>query len=254
MKTAFRRIAWPTTHGWAILGLGAGLLATFIVLAEDVWHREGFRWDAPIMWALHGWSRPALDGLMWALTQTGAAGATLLAVGLTAWFARRRQWPDAIAVAAAFSGAVILNGLLKGLFVRPRPTLFQPGALASGYSFPSGHVAASTATYGVLAVYLWRAGQRWAALLVGAWVGVVALTRVYLGVHFPSDTVAALASSGLWVLLVFTARDLWVAPRIRRSHPSATTLRRFTPTSCASCTLMAGDPTTPQIPSALQEF
>ncbi len=215
MKPALRRISWPSLHGWAIISLGGGLLGLFLALAEDVWFREHFRWDAPIMLAIHTWSRPALDALMWALTQTGAGGAALLAIGMVAWFARQRQWRDAVTVAAAFGGAVGLNALLKGVFVRPRPTLFQPVTVASGFSFPSGHVAASAAAYGVLAVYLWRAGQRWAALLAGAWVGVVAFTRIYLGVHFPSDTVAALASSSLWVLLVFTARDLWVTPSVR---------------------------------------
>lgn len=194
---------------WALgLVLILGLVAVFTALAEDVWFREGFSWDAPIMLAVHRFNQPSVDQLMWILTQTGEAGAIAVAATMAFWFWRRGRWVDVATIMTSLGGAAALNATLKLVFARPRPAVFTPLAVESGFSFPSGHVTASVAVYGALAIYLWRGGHRLAAVLSGAWILVVAFTRVYLGVHYPSDTLAALAFTSLWVILVIALRDL----------------------------------------------
>jgi undecaprenyl-diphosphatase len=198
------RVVFRWLLGFVII---SGLVALFTDLAEDVWFREGFTWDAPIILAIHRLSNPAMDIVMKAVTLTGGSVAIILAVVLVVWFARKHKYLDAATIAISLSGGAALNSILKGLLSRPRPGLFPPLVHASGFSFPSGHVAASVAVYGFLAVLLWRHGHRALAILSGAWVLVVAVSRIYLGVHYPSDALGAIAFSTLWLMLVFVVRD-----------------------------------------------
>ena len=179
------------------------LTVVFVKLAEDVWFQEGFSWDAPIILAIHNLSNPTLDTGMRFVTQTGETGAIIIAIILAVWFAWKCRQIEALSVLVAFGGAVGINSLLKLLFARPRPNLFSPLVVESGFSFPSGHVTASVAVYGFLAVLLWQNKHRVWALLSGSWVFVVAFSRIYLGVHYPSDTIAASAFTSLWLIVVF---------------------------------------------------
>lgn len=178
------------------------LVVVFAKLAEDVWFQEGFIWDAPIILALHQLGIPTLDAFMRFVTQSGETGSILIAVGLAAWFTWKKRHVEAISVLIAFGGAVVINSLLKLLFARPRPHLFTPLVVESGFSFPSGHVTASVAAYGFLAVVLWQNKRYGWALLSAVWVLLVAASRIYLGVHYPSDTIAAIASAGSWLVVV----------------------------------------------------
>ncbi len=186
-----------------VLALGA----IFTELAEDVWFREGFAWDAPLILALHQLSRPWLDTIMRIVTQTGEGGAIALAIALAAWFLRRRRTLNAVTVVISLAGAAALNTVLKLLLARPRPALFPPLVTESGFSFPSGHVTAAVAVYGLLAVLLWRGRHRLWAVASAAWVFVVAVSRIYLGVHYPSDTLGSLTFATLWLMVILAIRD-----------------------------------------------
>jgi membrane-associated phospholipid phosphatase len=175
-------------------------------LAEDVWFQEGFSWDAPIILAIHQLSNPTLDTLMRLITQTGEIGAITVAIILAGWFAWKHRYLDAVTILIALCGAVAINTIFKLVFARPRPNLFPPLVMENGFSFPSGHVTASVAVYGFLAVMLWQSNHRGLALLSGAWVLLVAISRIYLGVHYPSDTIAAIAFASLWLIVVFYIR------------------------------------------------
>ena len=100
-------------------------------------------------------------------------------------------------------GNVILNSLLKLLFARPRPNLFPPVVTETSFSFPSGHAMTAVAVYGLLSLLLWQRGRHSWALLAGLWVPLVALSRVYLGVHYPSDVLASLALGTVWLVIVW---------------------------------------------------
>ena len=178
------------------------LIVVFAKLAEDVWFQEGFSWDAPVILAIHQLGNPTLDAMMRFITQTGETGAIMIAIVLAGWFGWKHRQIESLSVLIAFGGAAAINSLLKLLFARPRPHLFPPLVVESGFSFPSGHVTASVAAYGFLAFVLWQNKHRVWALLSVAWVFLVAISRIYLGVHYPSDTIAAIASASLWMVVV----------------------------------------------------
>ncbi|MCX6050405.1 MAG: phosphatase PAP2 family protein, partial [Chloroflexi bacterium] len=131
---------------------------------------------------------------------------------LAFWFYWRRQPHQAILLVTTFGSAVWINALLKLVFARSRPLLFPPLVLETDYSFPSGHAVAAISLYGLLAVLLWRQRHYGWALLAGVWVLAVAVSRVYLGVHYPSDVLASLTIGGLWLYGAFFVFD-WVEGR-----------------------------------------
>jgi membrane-associated phospholipid phosphatase len=121
---------------------------------------------------------------------------TLLAVAVAVWCWLRGRRRDAIYLLAVRAAVVVLGFILKEAVARARPSLPQPVAHASGYSFPSGHALGAAALYTSLAVVAagW-AGRSWRVALAAVAVVVplaVATTRVLLGVHFPSDVAAGL--------------------------------------------------------------
>lgn len=189
---------------WLVaLGLLLAAVALFLELAEDVWLNEGFSWDVTIMLDIHTLSRPWLDKLFWLITQTGGLLIFLPVAGTAVWFWRRDQQKGTWLVLASFGGALLLNSLLKLLFARPRPNVFPPLTTETSYSFPSGHAMSAVAVYGLLALLLWRRGKRGWAVLAGCWVPLVALSRVYLGVHYPGDVLASLALGIIWLIIVW---------------------------------------------------
>jgi undecaprenyl-diphosphatase len=147
---------------------------------------------------LHDW--PAVTGI------------TVLLVLYLAW---RREWRWATTVILVVPGGMLLNVLLKVAFHRTRPTLSGLAAALHSYSFPSGHVMAATLTYGVAAAYLitrlasWR-GKVLTVLAACCLVALVAFSRVYLGVHYVSDVVAAASAGVTWLASSIMAADaLW---------------------------------------------
>jgi undecaprenyl-diphosphatase len=177
-------------------------------LAEDVWLKEGFSWDAPLMRAIHRLSTPWLDAIMKGITFTASSAAVVLAAGIALWLWHgQRKRLEALAVIVTLTGSVAINTILKLVFARPRPDIFPPLTVEHSYSFPSGHTSTAIALYGLIAVLLWRAHHRGWALLSGLWVLLVALSRVYLGVHYPSDVLGSLALGVLWIFAVTFVYD-----------------------------------------------
>lgn len=182
--------------------LGSTAMRVFLELGEDVWLREVFAWDAPTMLAIHSLQTPRLDWFMKASTMAGSYGATIVTVAVALKFRRRRHKDKLAALLVSVVGAATMNGLLKMFFARPRPSVFPPFSVEHTYSFPSGHTITAVALYGYLAILLWPEGYRLLALLVGSLIPIVGFSRIYLGVHYPSDILGAMALGTLWVLLV----------------------------------------------------
>ncbi len=196
------------SHWLLSLILVFGAAFTFLELAEDVWLNEGFSWDVPLMRDVHRLSTPWLDTVMKSITFTASSVVIVLAAGLTLWLWRwQKRRLDALASIVTLSGSVAITTILKLVFARPRPAVFPPLAVEHSYSFPSGHTSTAVAFYGLLAVLLWRAHHRGLGLLSGLWVLAVALSRVYLGVHYPSDVLGSLTLGVLWVFAVMVVYD-----------------------------------------------
>jgi membrane-associated phospholipid phosphatase len=205
-RAALRTGARVAGRRWrGLLGLFLGILLPLIafgVLAEDVWEGDGIAWDEPVLRAVHAHASPATDRWMVALTRVGYQWGTVPgAVLLVAWLVYRRRRRDAVFATLAVGGAGVLVTMLKLLFRRVRPDLWVSVAPETDYGFPSGHATLNTALAATLVVLLWRTRWRWPAVAVGIiWVLAVDLSRLYLGVHYPSDVSAGTLGALAWVL------------------------------------------------------
>ena len=194
-----RRDPWP----W--VGLACAL--AFIVLATLVVRRGGLAFDEPLAAALQGLPIPV--GFWEACTFLG--GATILipvgvAFVLAAGLSRRLRL--ALIIAFVLITAALFTEVVKELVARPRPTV-EPLVPASGYSFPSGHTLNSTVTYGLLALVARRSrlplAVRRAALVVAVTIPLlVGLSRIALGVHWPTDVLAGWLAGVAFVALAVT--------------------------------------------------
>ncbi len=145
----------------------------------------------------------------------------LAAAGFIAFLLWRRDWRWVIVGLTAVGGGVALNTALKLAFHRERPTLSGLAAALHTYSFPSGHTLAATVLYGVFAGYLLtitRSRARRTGIIAAAVtiVLLVAFSRLYLGVHYLSDVLAAMAEGVAWLALCYTATDTLMARYRRR--------------------------------------
>ncbi len=198
------------------LGTGALLLIAaawlFGAIAEDVATSDRLTvLDVEIARRLREHATPALTRWMLAVTDlhsTIAVSCYAAIVGSAlAW---RREWRRLAAVFVCVAGGLTLNVLMKLAFHRARPVLNDPLLTLTSYSFPSGHVAGSTLMYGLVVAWIFARTRRpllRALAVVGAAaaIALVAFTRVYLGVHYLSDVVAAFAEGVAWLALCLSA-------------------------------------------------
>lgn len=191
----------------------------FIDLAGDVWLQEGLEWDVPVMQAIHTFSTPLMDTIFTVITHTAGTAIIIPIVLVCGWLWYQRQFYRLALLIVSVVGNGLLNLSLKLLFERPRPDVFPPVMAESSFSFPSGHTASAVAFYGVLAVFLWEDRRRGLALLCGLWVLLVAFSRVYLGVHYPSDVLASFSLGVVWVILVILNDERRAAKN--RQHQTA---------------------------------
>lgn len=202
---------WPR-----VLALFAAIavpLYAFGALAEDVWEHESFPWDQPVLLYLHSFASPRLDRVVVFVTNLGMGYGTIPAsLLLVVWLVYRRRRRDAVFATVAIGGVAIIETLLKLLFHRVRPHLWAGVVTETDYGFPSGHATVNTAFAVTLAMLAWRTRWRWPVLaFAAAWVATIDLTRLYLGVHYPSDVLAGTTGA-----LAFVAGLARILPR---DHP-----------------------------------
>ncbi len=173
----------------------AACAAVAAILGREVAEGETRRVDGAILESIHRHGAPLLDGVAAFATFMGGPGVVALALALLAYVFLRVARRDAAIMATGMVVAEVLDLVLKELFDRVRPDLWLRAAV-SGESFPSGHALASTVIYGLVA---YTVARRWPGhtTLVGAIaalvVAAIAWSRLYLGVHWPSDVVAGVA-------------------------------------------------------------
>jgi len=146
-----------------------------------------------------------------------AAFSVILAIAL----ARRHKWYWVLSLALTITGGMLLNLAIKLAFHRGRPVWEDPIITLATPSFPSGHTAAATLFYGFLGVYLISHVTGLAvriAVAIGCLVMVmlVAFSRMYLGVHYPSDVLAAMSASTAWLVMCLAG-----VRRLSKRHASA---------------------------------
>lgn len=182
-----------------------GVLVPFLVFgwfAHKVRRHRVFSFDDPTLLDIHHYASPFLDKLAVVVAVlAGPAGMVPLCALIFAllW---RQGWPRIAGFwATAVGGSALLNLAAKGAFERVRPDLWLSVRPEHSWSFPSGHAMASMAFASALCCLAWRTRWRWPALCFAlVFVPLVAFTRAYLGVHYPSDLMAGWAASCAWVL------------------------------------------------------
>lgn len=206
-----------------LLSLAAAFLSIFLFawLAEGVAKDQTAQFDSYIRAAVHQWTNPALTRLMFAATWMGSIGLAIVAVLAFALFRHFLWRRAAIWLLVTLAGAAILVIGLKTAFHRPRPVPFF-GALPETYSFPSGHSLFSFCLYGVLAGLLAdRARSPLLRILIwivsATLIFSIGLSRIYLGVHYPSDVLAGYLAGAIWVSTMLALDRL----RLRRSQCSS---------------------------------
>ena len=185
-----------------IIAIG-GTLA-FAKLGE--WVREGGTqtYDVAALQWMQTHHSPLLTRIMTELTFLGTGTVVLTIVGVVAMFLWHTEHKhSARLLLASVAGGILLNNALKLWFARPRPEVFERLTETASSSFPSGHAMSATVCYGTVAYLVMRLQKRhWSRVLTGitAFILIVGIctTRLYLGVHYPSDVIAGMIIGLAW--------------------------------------------------------
>ncbi len=216
----------PATRALIVVSLAVAVcgLALFSWLADEVFAGHTQRFDAAVRGWVHQFATPELTRAMIAISAMGSSVLFAVFIVSVVVFLRKKWRRAAIWMLLTMAGGLILEVALKQAFHRTRPEAYF-GVEPRSYSFPSGHSLMSFCIYGVLAGLLTARIQShalrfliWsgAAVLVAA----IGLSRIYLGVHYPSDVVAGYLAAAVWVGTLVTA-DRIRSRRRRRAADKA---------------------------------
>nr|WP_310234481.1 phosphatase PAP2 family protein [Luteimonas terrae] len=177
----------------------------FMELADEVHEAEAIPFDEPILLFAQEAAREGFTRAFLFFSEIGyAKGVVPVDIGLVLVLLALKRWRDALFVAVATGGSALLNLATKQLFARDRPSLWESIAPEATYSFPSGHAMGSMTLAAVLVLLAWPTRARWGVIAAMAvFVPMVGLSRVYLGVHYPSDILAGWAAASVWVVGVY---------------------------------------------------
>ena len=216
----------PLFEAAILASLAVAVLALFLFawLGNEVLQGDTQHFDTVVRMWVHRFASPAMTSAMKAISLLGydiLIAELLIAFAFFAWLRWRRA---AVWLAVAMAGSLALDMTLKYAYHRARPTAFF-GVAPHSYSFPSGHALCSFCFYGILAgllsartkslawrLIIWTA----AALLVIA----VGLSRIYLGVHYPSDVLAGYLAAAVWVGAVIVLDHVRKVRSSRRIAPN----------------------------------
>jgi membrane-associated phospholipid phosphatase len=235
-----RRFAPGEAAGLALtLGLAAVLAlgVSFGQILDHVLDGEGVAMaDHPVTRFLAEHREPWLITIATVITDMGSpVGATVLATVVGVTVARiRRSWLPLVVMVLGAGGIGLINMAVKRLVSRDRPSLSTAVVGEDGFSFPSGHTVGTTVVWllsawmiGCWVIGGWSSGRRagrttvWTAALL--MIIAVGTTRVFLGVHYPSDVLAAWVLGGAWAVTVALVANVWQQSYIklrpsRRAH------------------------------------
>lgn len=190
-------------------------LQIFGSLAEDIWEQQGgFPWDVPILLAIHQTASPQLDVFVTHLTKFGVfLGVVPASFVIAGILLLQKRWNWLTYFLVTLLGSTLINRVTKVLLHRVRPHLWQSPAPEFDYGFPSGHAMATMSFVAALSIMAWHTRWRWWVIgLGGIFVIAIGWTRLYLGVHYPSDVLAGWMASLAWTIGV----SLLLKPAFKR--------------------------------------
>lgn len=195
-------------HGGRLVLLFLCLLVPlwlFVELADEVHELEVFYFDDPLLWRAHALAGPALDRFFVFMSAIGYQwGVVPVDLALTVGLLVARRWREATFAGASLAGSALLNLATKQFFQRDRPTLWESIAPEHTFSFPSGHAMGSATLAMVVVLLCWHTRWRWLVVALAALFALtVGASRIYLGVHYPSDILGGWAAGIAWVSGVY---------------------------------------------------
>jgi undecaprenyl-diphosphatase len=209
---------------WLISLLCLIAFGVFAILIDT--HRI-YSFDLRLIRFWQGMESPGMTRLAEALSASGTTkpvvGIALLVMAFL-FFVLRRRW-ELLTVVMALGGSTLLNSAVKNAVGRERPSLHRIVEEA-GYSFPSGHAMAALSLYGVTAYLLWRhVGSGWGRTLIAAiaaiYILAIGASRIYLGVHYPSDVIGGYLLSGCWLAATIGTFQSLQARSVRSASSAA---------------------------------
>jgi undecaprenyl-diphosphatase len=208
--------------GLALLILSA---LAFWSIAEDIVSQEALiQFDGAVVLAIHANSSPILVQMMIIISLAGSQAPLVITTILALFFILRRRWQDLFLLIVTIVGGELLDYLLKFSVQRARPVFPNPFVTASGFSFPSGHAMESMVFYGLIAYLLMRDSKRSAEqilifLIFVLVVLLVGFSRIYLGVHYPSDVLGGYFAGIAWLVVTINGSELLYRLQHRSSAP-----------------------------------
>ncbi|MCL5733679.1 MAG: LssY C-terminal domain-containing protein, partial [Patescibacteria group bacterium] len=206
------------------LAISLFLWGFFSVVEDIIFRNDLYLVDLRVVNLMSALRTPVLNRIMLFITDFGEwQMITLLSLIVILMLLRRRKISQLFTLAAGVVGGVLLFSLTKIISHRSRPPLFDRIFPVGGYSFPSGHSVMAVVFYGLLTYFLIRVVKKWrikAAIFLGGifFVFLIGLSRVYLGVHYPTDVVGGWMLGFFWLAIIITALEI----RIRYFPPSHT--------------------------------
>lgn len=189
---------------WAFL-ISVISLIGFSLMAIVISLKDILAFDRVIMSFIQGLETPSLTAIMKFFTLMGSFKmiALIAIIVIIFLYIVLKHRSELILFTIVIIGARILNRFLKEFFQRTRPD-FHRLIEIGGYSFPSGHAMNAMAAYGILTFLLWRhissrRGRTFLIVLSSLFILMIGISRIYLGVHYPSDIIAGYLASGFWV-------------------------------------------------------
>jgi len=205
--------------GFFVLGGFVGaivLLWLFAKLSEEIFENEFTTLDVNFELWVHSFANTGLDAFFNFFTTIGSVTGmlilTALTFGLLSW---RRHFHSAWLLVLVVVGGTLITQVLKALFRRPRPELWVgSGHRPTSFSFPSGHSTISLCFFGVL---IWLglkflktplARVGWTILMLFS-ILMIGLSRIYFGVHYPTDVVGGFIAGSFWLITVISGISLY---------------------------------------------
>ena len=199
----------PKTRLIILITLTVLFLVAFGALADSVVEDQKLIGiDTAIVTAVYAARTPLLTDLMKSMTTLASVtGVIFASAGVLSWLIITKQRRHLVALLVSLVGAGVFSELFKLLFARARPALQSALIAETGYSFPSGHTLVAVCFYGVLAYFILKAVKsmraRTATLIVAIIIVFgIGFSRIYLGVHWPTDVLASFLLGAGWLFLL----------------------------------------------------
>ncbi|MCH6264261.1 MULTISPECIES: phosphatase PAP2 family protein [Neobacillus] len=180
-------------------------LAAFALMATLIEAHKIVQFDSTLISSVQGLESPALTAIMKFFTFIGSTKIVVILSLLIIFFLYKvlHHRLELILFIAVIAGTPIINSILKSIFHRARPE-FHRLIEIGGYSFPSGHAMNAFSVYGILAFLLWRhiatrTGRILLIIFSTIMILMIGISRIYLGVHYPSDIIGGYFASGFWM-------------------------------------------------------